>query len=412
MTPFHLAALLLVLVAGIGWLNVRLFHLPTGVAMVMAGSLGAGLLLTVRSFAPQSGAAEAIGTLGELDFTATILDYVLAFLLFAGAMQVDLGELRKRGVAIWTLATVGVIASTVIVGVGVWLGARALAIDFPLPWGFVFGALISPTDPVAVLAAVRQGGFSRLLQSTLQGEALFNDGVGIVIFTAAVAVAVGGETLHPLEAIGRVGTEAIGGLGLGLALGFVAIRAIRVIDDYAIEVAITLALAMSAYSLAQILHVSGPIAAVGAGLLMGERGVETAMSEATRRHVRAFWNLIDEILNAAVFLLLGLELAVLDLQWRDAGLWALAIVLVIAARCLVVLPWGAFYRLRREQPGATMVLLWGGLHGALSLALAMSLPDTGPRGLVLSATFAVVLFSVVVQGLTFPRLARRLTPQT
>jgi CPA1 family monovalent cation:H+ antiporter len=408
MTPFHLAALLLVLVAAIGWLNVRLLHLPTGVAMVLAGSLGAAGLLLLRWIAPGGGAAAAIATLGRVDFTKAILDYLLAFLLFAGALQVDLAALRRRALAIWTLATLGVMASTAIVGGGLWLGAKGLGVELPLPWALVFGALISPTDPIAVLAAVRNGGFSKPLQSVLQGEALFNDGVGVVIFSAAVAVAAGGGELHPLTALGQVGLEAAGGLLLGLALGWIAILATRAIDDYAVEVAITLALAAGAYSLAQMLEVSGPIAAVGAGLLVGDRGVQTAMSDTTRRYVRGFWGLVDEILNAAVFLLLGLELAVLGLAWRDAGLWLLAIALVLAARLVVVAPWGAIMRLRREACGATPVLVWGGLHGALSLALALSLPDTGPRDRVLSITYAVVLFSVVVQGLTFPAVARRL----
>jgi CPA1 family monovalent cation:H+ antiporter len=408
MTPFHLAALLLVLVAAIGWLNVRLLHLPTGVAMVLAGSLGAAGLLLLRWIAPGGGGAAAIATLGRVDFTKAILDYLLAFLLFAGALQVDLAALRRRALAIWTLATLGVMASTAIVGGGLWLGAKGLGVELPLPWALVFGALISPTDPIAVLAAVRNGGFSKPLQSVLQGEALFNDGVGVVIFSAAVAVAAGGGELHPLTALAQVGLEAAGGLLLGLALGWIAILATRAIDDYAVEVAITLALAAGAYSLAQMLEVSGPIAAVGAGLLVGDRGVQTAMSDTTRRYVRGFWALVDEILNAAVFLLLGLELAVLGLAWRDAGLWLLAIALVLAARLVVVAPWGAIMRLRREACGATPVLVWGGLHGALSLALALSLPDTGPRDRVLSVTYAVVLFSVVVQGLTFPAVARRL----
>jgi len=411
MTPFHLATLLLVLVAAVGWLNVRALRLPTGVAMVLAGSLGAGGLLALQAAFPDSGAAAAISALAGVDFTKAILDYLLAFLLFAGALQVNLDDLRRRALAVWTLATLGVVASTVIVGLGLWLGSKALGVDLPLAWTLVFGALISPTDPIAVLAAVRNGGFSRKLQSILQGEALFNDGVGVVVFSAALAVAVGGGELHPIEAFGEVALEAIGGLALGLTLGFLAIRASRAIDDYAVEVAITLALAMSAYSLAQALHVSAPIAAVGAGLLVGDRRAMTAMSETTRRYVRGFWSLADEILNAAVFLLLGLELAVLGLAWQDAGLWLLAICLVLGARLVVVAPWGAFLRIRHEERGATPTLVWGGLHGALSLALALSLPDSGPRARILSITYAVVLFSVIAQGLTFPLLAKRLSRQ-
>jgi len=319
-------------------------------------------------------------------------------------MQVDLTELRRRRVAVWTLATLGVLASTAIVGVGLWLAAGLLGLDLSLRWACVFGALISPTDPIAVLAAVRQGKLSKALEVVLQGEALFNDGVGIVIFTAALAIAAGGPGLHPIAALGQVAIQTLGGLALGLAAGWLAIRIIRTIDDYAVEVTLSLALAAGAYAAAQALGISGPIAVVVAGLLMGDTGLKT-MSDTTQRYVRGFWTVIDEILNALLFMLLGLEVLVIPFDFRLAGLWSAALVLVLAARFAVVMPWGAYFQVREGQRHAGLVLGWGGLHGALSLAMALSVPPGPAQALILSTTFAVVIFSIVVQGLTFGKVA-------
>ncbi len=410
MSLFEIAAAFLSLVAVAGWLNSRLWDLPAGVVMVLTGAGAAGLLLALRGLnALPAPAAQALGALRGLDFSRTVLGYLLAFLLFAGAMQVDLAELRRRRLSVWSLATQGVLASTLMVGAGLWLAARLLGLVLPLSWAVVFGALISPTDPIAVLAVVRHGELSRRLRVVLQGEALFNDGVGIVVFFAVLAIAIGGAGVDPWQAVFRVAVQAGGGLVLGLVAGIAAVRAMRAIDDYAVEVSITLALATGAYALAQSLGLSGPISVVAAGLIIGDNGAASAMSETTRRYLQAFWTLIDEILNALLFLLLGLELVVVDLRWRDAGLWLAAIALVLLARLVVVSPWGAFFRIRRVEHGATAILAWGGLHGALSLALALSIPAGPARGLILSTTFAVVLFSVVAQGLTFPWLVRRVS---
>jgi CPA1 family monovalent cation:H+ antiporter len=408
MSAFDLAAVFLALIGVSGWINARFLHLPTAAAMVLAGLVGGGLLLLARALLPaDSVAAKMIVTIQALDFPRTVLGYMLAFLLFAGAMQVDFAELRKRFWTVFSLATLGVLASTLIVGAGLWLVARWLSLPLTLPWAIVFGTLISPTDPIAVLAAVRQGSLSKTLEVVLQGEALFNDGVGIVVFTAALAIASTGGTLHPLETILHVGVEALGGMLLGGLAAWIVIKAIHAIDDYAVEVGLTLALAVGAYALAQTLHVSGPIAVVVAGLLVGAGNGRSAMNELTQRYVRGFWTLIDEILNALLFLLLGLEMLVVHFDLSLAGLWAAAIALVVTARLVVVLPWGAYFHIRQNEQGPSALLTWGGLHGALSLALALTLPPGDEKVLLLSATFAVVIFSVLVQGLTFGRLAAR-----
>jgi CPA1 family monovalent cation:H+ antiporter len=402
-SSFELAALFLSLVALGGWLNARTFHLPHAVAMLLVGLAGAGAVLGLEWVRPEL-AAGVISQLQQVDFAQAVLGYMLGFLLFAGAMQVDLAELRRRRLAVLTLATLGVIASTAVVGVGVWLAARALGIDLPLPWALVFGALISPTDPIAVLATVKRGNLSKTLQVILQGEALFNDGVGIVVFTALLAFATGSAP-DPLQAVSSVVIEAAGGLALGAVAAVVVIRAMRAVDDFVVEVSLTVALAMGVYAGAQALHLSGPIAVVGAGLLVGDRHARGAMSDTTQRYVESFWTLVDELLNALLFFMLGLQLLVLPLEARLAGLSVAAVVLVLLLRFVVVLPWGSYLHLRHEERGASVILAWGGLHGALSLALALSVPAGPQRTVILALTYAVATVSVAFQGLSFGPVA-------
>jgi CPA1 family monovalent cation:H+ antiporter len=407
MTFFQLATLFICLVAVGGWVNLRTLKLPHAVAMLLVGAAGAVALTALQRLAPGLASARMVTQAVErLDFAQTVLGYLLGFLLFAGAMQVDVFELARRGLSVWTLATLGVAASTVIVGVGLWLASGWLGAPLSLPWALVFGALISPTDPVAVLATLKRGELSPGLRAVLQGEALFNDGVGIVVFTALVAFASGVAT-SPVEALFQVVLQAAGGLALGLIAAAVTIRAMRAIDDFVVEVSLSLALAMGVYAAAQGLHLSGPIAAVGAGLLMGGSRSRDAMSETTRAHLTSFWTLIDELLNAVLFFLLGLLLFVAPLTAGRAALAAAAIVLVLVARIIVVLPWGAYFHIRHEERGASVILVWGGLHGALSVALALTLPPGPARPLVLAITYAVCTFSVAVQGLSFARVARR-----
>jgi CPA1 family monovalent cation:H+ antiporter len=407
MSFFQLATLFVLLVAVGGWINARSLKLPHGVAMLVVGAAGAAALSALQHFAPRVAGAQALATaVQQIDFPQAVLGWLLGFLLFAGAMQVDVSELRRRSLSVWTLATIGVAASTLIVGAGAFLAARWLGFSLTLPWALTFGALISPTDPVAVLATLKHSHLSRTLRVVLQGEALFNDGVGIVVFTALVAFASGVQP-NPLQALGQVVLQAAGGLALGLVAALAAIWAIRRIDDFVIEVGLSLALAMGAYAAAQALGLSGPIAAVGAGLLLGDSRGRGAMSEVTRAHLTSFWTLVDELLNAALFFLLGLLLLVAPFTPGRAGLAAAAIVLVLAARIIVVAPWAAYFHLRHEETGANAILVWGGLHGALSVALALTLPAGPERPLILAATYAVCAFSVVVQGASFATLATR-----
>jgi CPA1 family monovalent cation:H+ antiporter len=409
MSFFQLATIFMLLVAAGGWVNARTLKLPPGVAMMLLGLAAALALAGVQQLAPGLASASAVvRAVQQLDFPQTVIGYLLGFLLFAGAMQVDVSALQRRWVSVWTLATLGVLASTAIVGACVWLAAGVLGLALPLPWALTFGALISPTDPVAVIATLKRGRLPAGLRVVLQGEALFNDGVGIVVFTALVAFATG-QSPSAAGALLQVALQAAGGLAVGLAAAYAVVWAMRRIDDHVVEVSLSVALAMGVYAGAQGLHLSGPIAAVGAGLVMGHSRGGSAMSETTRAHLNSFWHLIDELLNAVLFFLMGLLLLVIPLEARLAGLSLAAIVLVLAARAIVVLPWGAFFHVRHGEHGAAPILIWGGLHGALSVALALTLPPTPARPLILAATYATCVFSVAVQGISFSRVASRVS---
>ena len=407
MTPFQLGAILMTLVALAGWANVKLLRLPNGVAMLLAGLTGALILFVIQTLWPGAPLVARIYELiNGIDFAQTVTGYLLAFLLFAGAMQVDLAELRRRWIPVATLATLGVAGSIFIVGLSMWAIAGLLGIPLSLPWALVFGALISPTDPVAVLATVRHGGLVKSLQAILEGEALFNDGVGIVAFTALVAVATGVGDVSPAAAIGAVVLEALGGLVVGVVAAFVVIRIMHTMEEFAVEVAASIALAMGVYAGAQALGLSGAIAVVGAGMIYGSDHGKRAMGGETEPYMKAFWTLVDEIFNALLFLLLGVEMLTVPFAGHQIWLLLAAPVLVVLARLAVTLPWGSYYTLRLRTPGAVPILTWGGLHGALSLALALSVPPGPERGLLLSITYVVVAFSITVQGLSFGPLVK------
>lgn len=407
MTPFELTAVLMVLVALAGWLNAKLLHLPHGVVMLMLGIVVALVLFTLR--ASSFGAAvvtEVTGAVSRIDFVTTVVGIMLPFLLFSGAMQVDLSELRRRWASIASVATFGVAGSVVIVGTGTWSIAQALHIPLSLPWALVFGALISPTDPVAVIATVKHGKLSKTMEVVLQGEALFNDGVGIVAFTALIAFATGVGDADPAHAIVNVVIEALGGLILGVAAAMATIRVLATFDEFAVEVSMTIALTMAVYAVANALHLSGAIAVVGAGMMFGGDKAKRAIAGETETYLKAFWTLVDEILNALLFLLLGIEMLIVPFAPGQFWLIAAVIALVVFARFAVVLPWAAYFKRMHAERGATIIMGWGGLHGALSLALALSLPKGPERALILSITYAVVAFSITVQGLTFTPLTR------
>jgi CPA1 family monovalent cation:H+ antiporter len=411
LSVFDLISVLLVLTATFGWINQRIVRLPHTIGLLVVG-LGASLLLIAVELAfPNVPLYEELtAIIRQIDFQETVLNGMLAFLLFAGALHVNLSALRDRAAAVGTMATVGVLISTAIVGTGFWLAAQALSIPLPFAWALVFGALISPTDPVAVLSTLKQVEVPATLETDMAGESLFNDGVGVVIFTVLVAVAAGvqGQGVDLLEVAELFFVEALGGAVLGLVTGYVAYRAMRAIDDYPIEVLISLAVVAGSYSLAANLHISGPIAVVVAGLLIGNRGPRHAFSDQTERYLFGFWTLVDEMLNSILFLLIGLEVLVLRFEITFGWLAAIAVPLVLAARFIAVaVPVVLLSAVQHFTRGTIPVLTWGGLRGGISIALALSLPETESKSAILAATYAVVLFTIIVQGLSLRRVIER-----
>jgi len=410
LNAFDAASFLIVLAAALGYLNHRYLKLPSTVGLTVMGAVASMLVVLYDRLLPASTLAEQLsGFLRELDFHATLMEGMLSFLLFAGAMHVDWAHMRKGRWPILVFSTAGVMISTVLVGFAFQALTGLLGISIPLIWCFVFGALISPTDPVAVMGVMKRAAMPDTLQATVAGESLFNDGVGVVIFSILLSIALGTEPFTISLAASHFAQEALGGGALGLAAGWIAFRAMHSIDDYNIEVMISLAVVMGGYSLALALHVSGPVAMAVAGLVIGNHGVTHAMSDVTRDYLIKFWALIDEILNAVLFLLIGLEVITLALEGRLllAGLGA--IIIVMAARAISVgLPLRAMRRAIDMGPLAFPTLVWGGLRGGISVALALSLPESEIRTALLVSTYAVVLFAVIIQGGTIGILIERI----
>jgi CPA1 family monovalent cation:H+ antiporter len=332
---------------------------------------------------------------------------MLSFLLFAGALHVDLNRLARQKWMISILATASVIGSTFLIGGGAWLIFQVLGLDAPLIDCLIFGALISPTDPIAVLGILRGAGAPEPLETKITGESLFNDGVAVVVFLILSGIALDGQEPTWLGIAGLFAHEALGGVLFGLVIGTLAFLMLRRIDNYQVEIMITLALATGGYALAEHLNVSAPIAIVVAGLLIGNPGRAKAMSAQTRDHLDNFWELVDEILNAVLFVLIGLEVLMISLTGRYLLAGLLAIPLVLLARALSVgLPIASMRRFRSFSPGTVGILTWGGLRGGISVALALSLAPSEQRDLLVTVTYIVVVFSILVQGLTLGPLVR------
>jgi CPA1 family monovalent cation:H+ antiporter len=350
--------------------------------------------------------------LSNVDFNKALMNGMLSFLLFAGSLHVSTSDLADMKWTVGLLATAGVMISTLIVGSLSSLLLSALGFDIPFIYCLLFGALISPTDPIAVMATLKKAGIARSLETKIAGESLFNDGVGVVIFVVILGLVVdpgdittGGVALLFFQ-------EAIGGIIFGLLLGTIGFYLLKSVDNYQVEILLTLALVFGGYTLAMKLHTSGPIAVVVAGLLIGNRGRRYAMSTHTREHLDNFWELLDEILNVVLFVLIGLEILILEFDQTYLIAGALAVPLVLFSRFIAVgtpitvLKSLAVYRF---SPHVIKILTWGGLRGGISVALALSLPPGPERDLFLVITYMIVIFSIVVQGLTIGKIANRLS---
>ena len=411
LTLFEIIALILSISAVLSWVNSTFVKLPHTIGLLVMALATSFFLILLEAVFPDLGLTDAVqSAIGQIDFFETVMNGMLAFLLFAGALHVDLNLMREQKWPIGLMATFGVILSTFIVGTLFWLLAHFFGVPITYAWALVFGALISPTDPVAVLSLLKSISIPDSLEAKIAGESLFNDGVGVVVFTIIVAVAVGadGGNLDPLHIAELFFVEAIGGAVLGMLVGYVVYRMMAAIDHDMVEILLTLGLVAGVYAVCLRLHLSGPIAVVVAGLFIGNRGAERAMSEDTREALFDFWEMIDEILNSVLFLLIGLEVLVITIDPSFAWIAALSIPIVLFARLAAVsIPILTLSLGFAFSKGVIPVLTWGGVRGGISVALALSLPAVGAKPLIMTATYAVVIFSIVVQGLTIKEVVRR-----
>jgi len=404
MKLFNILAVLITLSAVFSYINYRFIKLPTTIgvmAISLVGSLGITLLGPLGFGLEQ----DALRLLDSIDFDETLLHGMLSFLLFAGALHIDLDRLANQKWIIGTLATVGTVGSTFIIGILAYLVLDWLKIGLPLMHCLLFGALISPTDPIAVLGILKKAGVPESLETKISGESLFNDGVAVVVFLVLLQIAAGGHDITVGTVAWLFAKEALGGIVYGLLIGGVAYGMLKSVDNYQVEVLITLALVAGGYALADALHLSGPIAIVVAGLLIGNHGRLLAMSDRTRNHLDTFWELVDEVLNVVLFVLIGLE--VLVLSWNKSYLIAsvLMIPLLLLSRFVsVAVPIVIMRRFRTFSPSVIKILTWGGLRGGISVAMALSLPPGRHREIFLTITYAIVVFSIIVQGLTIGKL--------
>ena len=412
-TPFEAAAVLVVLAAILGYVNYIFFRMPHTIGLTVMGAVASIIMIGLDAALPGLAVGEAVRSfMQDIEFSDVLLNAMLSFLLFAGALHINLDVLLTRARAVLAMACFGVIISTFVVGFGFKGLTLLLGLDIPFLWCLVFGALISPTDPVAVLGILKSARVPPELEAKIGGESLFNDGVGVVVFSICVAAAVGQTEFSVGHALELFVVEAFGGALLGLVTGWIGYKTMKAIDEHNLEVLISLAVVMGGYALALRLHVAGPIAMAVAGLLIGNYGTRYAMSDRTREHLTSFWSLVDEILNSVLFLLIGMEIAAIVLDETSLLAGLIAIPLVLFARFLAVgVPFSILKPFSEFTRGAFPVMVWGGLRGGISIALALSLPEGPLTDVILTVTYVVVIFSVVIQGATMGMAARRFVGQ-
>jgi CPA1 family monovalent cation:H+ antiporter len=403
MAVYQLFGIILTLAAVGGYLNHRYAGLPTTIGhMAFALALSGIALLAGKTGWFDVEPVRAM--VGSIDFSQVVLHGMLSFLLFAGALHIDLRELRDVRLPVGVLATFGVMIAVAVTGTLTWWAAGLLGVKLPFMAALLFGALISPTDPIAVLSILKQAGVPRKLYVKIGGESLFNDGVGVVIFLALLSVVTTPDEAHASRFALMLARESLGGIALGCGLGWVTYRLLRTIDEYKTEVLLTLGLVAGGSLLAEALQVSAPLGMVAAGLIVGNHGRDRGMSDDTRDRLDIFWELIDEVLNAVLFFLVGLEILIVPLNGQAVWLGLACIGTVLAGRAVSVALPVSLMRLQRPfDRGTIRLMVWGGLRGGLSIAMALSLPEGGQKPVVLALTYIVVLFSILVQGLTYRR---------
>jgi CPA1 family monovalent cation:H+ antiporter len=406
---YSVFTLLIVLTAAFSYINYKYLKLPATIG-IMVIALSCSFLVALTGHISPSFKKIPQSIIGSLDFESLLMKVMLSFLLFAGAVHIDVQKLRKQMAPIIAFATIGVIISTFVVGVLMYFAFKLFHFDVDLIYCLLFGSLISPTDPIAVVGILKKANIPSSLEIKISGESLFNDGIGVVVFATIMELADMGRQ-NP--SIGEIAwtflKEAGGGITWGLLIGYAGFLLVRSIDHYQVEVLITLAMVMGGYLLASYLHISGPLAMVVAGIITGNKGKLEAMSEVTRDYLGKFWELIDDILNGILFLLIGLEVLVISFGQMIIYVGLLAVVIVLLARFISVFLPTLVLKLRRSFERYTVpILTWGGLRGGISVAMALSIPYSMHRNEFLPVTYIVVIFSIVVQGLTIGRFVKKL----
>ncbi len=405
MELFNSIAILITLAAVFSFINYRYIKIPATIGLMLISLFMSFGIIVLGKTGVDIGIKEFVQ---HIDFNETLLVGMLSFLLFAGALHVNMDDLFDNKVEIGIFATFGVILSTFIIGTAIKFISQGLHFNIPFIYCLLFGALISPTDPIAVLGILKRAKAPKDLEIKISGESLFNDGIGVVVFIVLLGLASGEYEFSINRVILLFLKEVLGGIILGLVLGWISFQALKRVDEYPVEILITLALVTGGYSLAMNLHTSGPITIVVAGLMIGNQGRRLAMSNITRDHLDTFWELIDEILNAVLFVLIGLEVLVISLKGKFIILGCIAIPVVLLSRFLCIgIPVILLKTIRKFSPNTIKILTWGGLRGGISVALALSLPEGTYRDLFLTMTYLVVIFSLVVQGLTIQYLIKR-----
>jgi CPA1 family monovalent cation:H+ antiporter len=406
MTIIQIISTLIVLTGAFGVVNYLFLKLPSTIGILIVALLASISVMSLDYIQPEIGISQNIITfINNIEFSETLLEGMLGLLLFAGALHIKIADLKLQIFPILLMATIGVATSTIIIGFGFsWFTG------IPLIFALIFGALISPTDPVAVIGILKQANLSKSLETKIAGESLFNDGVGYVLFLLLIGLAF--STDHhtnptTLNILILFLSEVVGGALLGAILGYLTFCIMKRIDDYSLEVLLTLGLALGGYQLAIFLHVSGPIMVVVAGLFIGHVGLEKGMSELTREYINSFWQLIDEILNAVLFLLIGFKVLSIVFSMNVMIIGLFAIILCLIARfSSVLVPIILLKPFRDFSKGVVPIMTWGGLKGGISVALALSLPENEWKSIILTSTYMVVLFSIIIQGLTIAPLAK------
>lgn len=406
MSIITITSILVTFCAVFSYINFRFVKLPTTIGIMVIALLFSSMIMMMPALGFNI-MPPVHEIMANIDFSEALLHGMLSFLLFAGALHVNWQTLHTQRYIISFMALFGTLLSTALVGLVAYYLFPALGFNISFIHALLFGALISPTDPIAVMAILKKAGVPASLETKVVGESLFNDGVAVVIFLALLGIEAHGEVSASHVAMLFV-EEAIGGAALGLVLGYIAFRMLRSVDNYQVEILLTLALVMGGYELANTLHTSGPIAMVVAGLIVGNIGREQAMSDHTKENLDNFWELIDEFLNAILFLLLGFSLLIIEFNQTAFHAGLIMIPTLLAIRYIsVILPLSALKKVRSFSPGAANILTWGGLRGGISVALALSLPESDMKNFILLVTYCIVMFSIIVQGLTIGKLAQK-----